>query len=258
MSGGNGHDKDTRSGPKYMADADMVRPLPKRFYKDASFSENENQYEILLDGKAVKTPLKAPFKVPSKALAKKIVEEWLVQDEHIDPAKMPFTKLANTAIDRVMGRESEIIEEIAKYSASDLLCYRAENPEELVERQAEAWDPILKWLEADHKLNFMVTSGIIFKEQPKDALEEVQRLLKDYTPFELCALHNITTLTGSALLMLAFAKEQLTMQETWETALIDEDWQIEKWGEDEDAKRQREKKWSEMQATCHFFTSLSE
>ena len=184
-----------------------ARGLPKRFYTSVSVeAKGPGDYHIRLDGRAVRTPAKAELAVPTEALAQAIAEEWRAQGTHIDPSSMPLTRLANSAIDGVTRREAEVRADIAKYAGSDLLCYRAEGPEALQRRQAEVWDPILRWAEQELGARFAIGTGLMPVAQPDAAKAAVARALEDYDGFALAALHVITTLTGSVLLALALAR----------------------------------------------------
>jgi chaperone required for assembly of F1-ATPase len=205
-------------------------------------------FRVLLDGKPIRTPAKAELAVPTEPLAQAIAEEWRAQGTHIDPSSMPLTRLANSAIDGVARREAEVRADIAKYAGSDLLCYRAEGPEVLQRRQAEVWDPILRWAEQDLGARFTINTGLMPVAQPDAATAAVARALEDYEGFALAALHVITTLTGSVLLALALARGRLTAEQAWAAAHVDEDWQISQWGEDAEAKARRERRWADMQA----------
>ncbi|KAB2917815.1 MAG: ATPase [Hyphomicrobiaceae bacterium] len=226
-------------------------PLPKRFYTSVSVVAAEGKaagFRVLLDGKPVRTPAKAEFVVPTAALAEAIAAEWEAQRAHIDPATMPLTRLANSAIDGVRTRVAEVRAEVVKYAGSDLLCYRAESPGELVRRQAEAWDPILAWVQEALHVRFVVGQGIVPLSQAGTALAAIVRALERLDDFTLSAVHVMTTLTGSALLALAHAHGRLSAEAAWAAAHVDEDWQIAQWGEDAEAKARRVRRWVEMQA----------
>jgi len=226
------------------------RGLPKRFYTSVSVdAKSPGDYRIRLDGRPVRTPAKAELAVPTAALAEAIAEEWRAQGTHVDPSSMPLTRLANSAIDGVARREAEVRADIAKYAGSDLLCYRAEGPEQLQRRQAEVWDPILRWAEQELGARFAIGTGLMPVAQPDAAKAAVARALQDFDGFALAALHVITTLTGSVVLALAHARGRLTAEEAWAAAHVDEDWQISKWGEDAEAKVRRERRWAEMQSS---------
>ena len=236
---------------------EAARGLPKRFYTSASVdAKGPGDYRIRLDGRPVRTPAKAELAVPTAALAEAIADEWQAQGTHVDPSSMLLTRLANSAIDGVARREAEVRADIAKYAGSDLLCYRAEGPEELQRRQAEVWDPILRWAEQELGARFAIGTGLMPVAQPDAAKAAVARALEDYDGFALAALHVITTLTGSVLLGLAHARGRLSAEEAWAAAHVDEDWQISKWGEDAEAKARRERRWAEMQAASRMLGLL--
>jgi len=211
---------------------------------------------VLLDGKPVRTPAKALLALPTRALAEAVAREWSAQHEHIDPATMPLTRLANSAIDGVRGREAEVRADIAKYAGSDLLCYRASEPEGLVRRQAEMWDPVLGWARDTLGARFAMAQGIMPVAQPEAAISAIAVALEGFDAFGLAALHVMTTLTGSALLTMAHARGRLTAEQAWTAAHVDEDWQIGKWGEDAQAAARRQRRWSEMQAAGRMLALL--
>jgi chaperone required for assembly of F1-ATPase len=221
---------------------------PKRFYRAVSVDGTPPAVRVLLDGKPVRTPAKRELALPSRALAEAVAAEWEAQGERINPAAMPLTRLVNSALDGVSGREAEVRAEIAKYAASDLLCYRAEAPAELVRRQGEAWDPVLAWARAELDAHLATGRGIAPVSQSQAAIAAVEGALAGSDPLALAAHHVITTLTGSAVLALAHARGRLTTEEAWGAAHIDEDWQISQWGEDAEAKARRDRRWAEMQA----------
>jgi len=213
--------------------------LPKRFFDTVSFSEEPQGFTILLDDRQVRTPARAGLCVASRALAEELVREWDAQKEHIDPAAMPMTKRANTALDRVRGREEDVVREIVDYAGSDLLCYRAGDPEELVKLQSEHWDRVLVWVKQDLNIEFLAEQGISHFAQPRQSLDQIRSVFILKSFFELTSLHTMTTLTGSALLALAHAHGYLSADELWTAANVDEDWQISKWGEDTEAVARR-------------------
>ena len=226
--------------------------LPKRFYDTVNLEEGPDGYAILLDKRGVRTPARAELRVAGMVLAKEIAREWDDQGENIDPETMPMTKRANTALDRVCGREAEVVGELVDYAGADLLCYRAENPGDLVELQCAHWDPVLAWAKNNMGAAFKVQAGISHIDQPSQALAIIGNAFADYHPFELAPLHTMTTLTGSALLTLAHAKGHLDADQLWAAAHVDEDWQISQWGEDEDAAGRGTARRAEMDADIRF------
>jgi chaperone required for assembly of F1-ATPase len=233
-----------------------MTPRPKRFYRPVSVGGAAPAFRVLVDGKPIRTPAKRELAVPARALAEAVAGEWEAQGERVDPATMPLTRLVNTALDGVAGREAEVRAEIAKYAASDLLCYRAEGPTELVRRQAEAWDPVLAWARAALGAKLVTGVGILPVAQPEATAKAIGRALAGLDVFGLAAYLVMTTLTGSAMLALAHAGGRLAAEEAWAAAHIDEDWQIGRWGEDAEARARRQRRWTEMQAASRLLALL--
>ncbi|MCR9149441.1 MAG: ATPase [Rhodobacteraceae bacterium] len=207
----------------------------KRFWKTASATREAGGHGVALDGRPVRTPAKAPLVVPTRSLAEAIAGEWQAQGEAIDPRGMPLTRAANAAIDKVTPQFDEVAGLIAAYGGSDLLCYRAETPEALIRRQAEAWDPGLDWAEAELGARLGVAAGIVAVAQPADGLARLAAAVRGLTAFELTALYDLVALSGSLVLGLAVARGALDPGRAWDISRIDETWQIEQWGEDDEA-----------------------
>lgn len=230
----------------------------KRFYKDASASAAaDGGYTVLLDGKTAKTPKRAMLSLPNLPLAEAIAEEWRGQGETIDPRTMPLTRLAFAALDVVTPERERIAAEILKYAGSDLLCYRAENPPQLVARQAHSWDPLLDWAAETYGVRPKVGSGIKHVAQPAEAIASLEEAIARYDEFELAALHTATTITGSVILALALAEEEVSAQEAFAAATLDEAFQSEKWGLDAEAEQRRQRLFSELTAAERFMRLLA-
>ncbi|MBW9087527.1 ATPase [Rhizobium wenxiniae] len=243
--------------PTRRAQIQMQKPLPKRFYTEVSIVEGEGGHAVHLDGRPVKTPAKAALAVPTVRLAELLRDEWANQVEVIDPRTMPVTRLINTAIDGVAVEAQAVFEDILRFSSSDMLCYRAESPENLVLRQQQQWDPILDWVANQHGARFELIEGVMPKDQPRDATAAFSSVLRKYdTAIELAVLHTVTTLTGSAILALAFAESHLAAEDIWRLAHLEEDWTAEHWGEDAEAQNRREKRHAEFQAAVAVFQAL--
>ena len=243
--------------PVRRAQIQMKAPLPKRFYKDVTVGEVSGEHAILLDGRPVKTPAKTPLTLPTRTAADRVAAEWEAQKEVIDPARMPLTRLVNTALDGVATELDAVFDDIVKYAGTDLLCYRADAPQSLVAAQAAKWNPVLYWAAEDLGARFILAEGVIHQEQPAAAIEAFSNALARYrSAIEIAALHTITTLTGSALLALAFAEGRLTEEEAWHAAHADEDWNIEQWGSDAEAEARRAARWIEMKAAGDLFRAL--
>lgn len=241
----------------------MGTPLAKRFYSSVSVSpvikpRGEMSFGILLDGRPVKTPKKRALEVLHRSFADAIAGEWLAQDKTIDPASMPLTRIANTAIDAVAGMMPEVAADIVKYASSDLVCYRAEGPDALVARQNAVWDKVLTVAHKELGARFVQVQGIIAVAQPESSLEKIAAALSNYDRFELTGLHVITTLTGSALLALALGRGAMSPGEVWAAAHLDEDWQIEQWGSDEEAEKRRAQRSKEFNAAASVLVSFKD
>jgi chaperone required for assembly of F1-ATPase len=204
----------------------------KRFYKAASVAPGPGGLAILLDGKPVKTPARAPLAVPGEGLAEAIAAEWQAQGEAIDPRSMPLTGLANAAIDRVAPDREAFARGLARYAEADLLCYRAEGPQPLVRRQAEAWDPLLAWARHRFDVDFEVTAGVMHRPQPPRMVERLAEAVLGRGPFELAGLAPLVTVSGSLVIAMALAEGQASLEEAWSAAILDEAWQAEHWGDD--------------------------
>jgi len=246
-------------GRKPAIDAETIRRalgterrLPKRFYQTVDVMEGEGGFEIALDGRPVRTPLKHLLAIPSRGLADAIAAEWLAQDEVVDPAAMPLTRLANTALDRVAPRIAEIVDEIVTYAGNDLVCYRAEGPDSLVLRQAQHWDPILQRIEREIGGRFILVQGVVHHPQPAETLARLTARLECYDAFTLTGLHTMTTLTGSALIADAVISGVLATEAAWAAAHVDEDWQFEQWGPDEEAAARRVARQAEFALSARF------
>ena len=208
---------------------------PKRFWKAATTAPEEGGFAVLLDGRRVKTPAKQTLILPTEALAALVAAEWDAQTGLVNPETMPATRMANSAIDKVIPQYDEVAGLLSAYGATDHLCYRAVKPPNLIARQVAAWDPLLDWAADVLQAPLKPTFGVIHIEQPPPSLANLHAHVLDLGNFRLAALHDLVALSGSLILAFAVAKGRLTPDEAWEASRIDEAWQIEEWGEDEDA-----------------------
>jgi chaperone required for assembly of F1-ATPase len=233
--------------------SDAAPSRAKRFYQEVLTGAAPGGWRILLDARAVKTPLRAELVLPARGLAEAIAEEWRRQGTTVDPSSMPLTKLANTALDAVAPNAAGVAEDIVSYAGRDLLCYRASHPERLVQQQKLAWDPLLGWAREHYGAELAVTQGIMPIDQPPQSLAALRAASASLDVFALTALHVMTTLTGSAILALAHIAGRLSLEESWDAAHLDEHYQADQWGEDEEAKLRREARFAEIQAASDLF-----
>lgn len=208
---------------------------PKRFWKTATADACEGGFTVTLDGRSVRTPAKAALVVPTMAMAAAIAREWDAQGEVLDPGTMPVTRGANAAIDKIGAQRAEVVALLAEYGDSDLLCYRAAGPSELIKRQADAWDPMLDWAAETLSARLFVGEGVMHVTQKPEALEKLTAQVAAFDDFALAAVHDLISLSGSLILALAVTKNAIDVKEAWRISRIDEHWQIEQWGEDEEA-----------------------
>ena len=245
--------------PMRAAQANM-RPEPvRRFYRRVEVREGQGGHALLLDGRAARTPGRNRLAARSRPLMLKIAEEWERQGETLEPGDMPLTRLLNAAIDGVAQRMEETRAEIAAYAGSDLLCYRADAPQTLAERERAAFDPVLDWAAQALGARFRLAAGVMHVAQPSEALAALRAALDAFDdPAGLAALAAMTSLTGSALLALAVAHGRVTAKEAWRAAHLDEDFQAERWGADAEALARREARWREMEAAATMLAAMRE
>jgi chaperone required for assembly of F1-ATPase len=217
----------------------------KRFWKEVSVVAEAGGFGLRLDGRVLRTPGKAPLVVPGAALAEAVAAEWRAQDGVIDPGAMPFTRMSNSAIEKVAPDAGAVARIVADYGASDLTCYRADAPAELVARQT-AWDPMLDWAAAALGARLVPTVGVMPVPQDGAALERLAAAVRALNPFELAAFHDLVALSGSLILGLALVRNRLDVPQAWRLSRIDEDWQAGVWGIDAEAKAVADRKFSDF------------
>ncbi|MEM8914369.1 MAG: ATP12 family protein [Pseudomonadota bacterium] len=234
------------------------KPALRRFYKTAAYrqADGEPGFCIVLDGRQVRTPAKAVLQVPSEPLAKAIAAEWDAQGDTVKPETMALTQIAGTAIDKVMVSLEENRAVISGYAQTDLLCYRAEGPVDLVAHQHKTWQPYLDWLARRFDAPLRVTSGILALEQPAESLASLESHVDRLEPFPLTALSLLTHALGSLVLGLAVADQHASPKRVWEAAFLDEIWQEERWGQDEEAGLRRAALLADIEDAARFLSLL--
>jgi len=207
----------------------------KRFWQAATVVDADAGFAVQLDGRAVKTPARAFLVVPTRALAERIAAEWAAQETDVRPETMPATRAANAAIDKVRGQFNEVAALIAAYGETDLLCYRAGAPATLRARQDAAWDPLLDWAAARFGIKWEVTTGVMPCPQPAQTLSILAAHVAGFSAFELTAFHDLVAMSGSLVIGLAVTEGYAAPDALWALSRIDEDWQFEQWGADDEA-----------------------
>ena len=227
----------------------------KRFWTEVSVDADR---AIRLDTRPVRTPGRAPLALPTAALAEAVADEWRAVGETLDPRAMPLTGLANAAIDRIAPAAADFAAGLAAYAESDLLCYRADGPIELVARQAAAWNPLLDWARDRYDVHFEIVTGVMHRPQPPATVARLGEAVASRDSFHLAPLSPLVTLTGTLIGALALAERAVTPDALWQAAMVDEDWQVERWGEDTLAAQVRDGKRHDYDAAARFLALLDD
>jgi chaperone required for assembly of F1-ATPase len=226
----------------------------KRFWKTVTVDAERG---VRLDERPVRTPGRVPLLLPTDMLAEAVADEWREVTDDIDPRAMPLTGLANAAIDRIAPDPAGFAAGLAAYGESDLLCYRADSPPDLVARQAALWDPPLDWARDRYDVHFEIVTGVIHRPQPEATIARLGAAIATRRPFELAPLSPIVTITGSLVLTLALAERAMEAEAVWAAANLDEDWQAEHWGEDDLAVKARETRQRDFEAAARFLSLVA-
>jgi chaperone required for assembly of F1-ATPase len=228
----------------------------RRFWKEVAVEPDEDGWTIKLDGRPVKTPARAALVVPTPALAEAIADEWQEAGEKVDPRAMPLTGLANAAIDRVAPDKDAFVEGLARYAEADLTCYRVEGPQPLIDRQERSWDPLLGWARRRYDVDFTTTAGLRPGAQPGATVERLSHAIATLDPFRLAALSSLVTIGGSLVAALAVLEKTMTAEQAWDAVSVDERWQLEQWGSDEEAEAALDNRRRDFLAAARFLELL--
>ncbi len=229
----------------------------KRFWTAVDVVEGEGGWAVTLDGRTPKTPAHAPLRLPTEAAARLAAEEWAAQGEFIDPATMPATRLASTAIDRVSQVREAVAEEIAAFAGSDLLCYLAEHPTSLVAEQARAWTPWRDWAARELGVALEPAEGIVHRAQAPAAMARVKALALELDDFALTGLAAAVPLLGSAILGLALHRGALSGEAAFDLSRIEEAFQEDQWGVDAEAAERTANRRAEAVLSDRWFRALA-
>jgi len=228
----------------------------RRFWKEVTVEQDEADWAVRLDGRAVRTPARAALSGPSRALADAIAEEWRSVGDEVDPRGMPLTGFANAAIDRVAPDRQAFAAGLGRYAEADLACYRSEWPPELVERQQQGWDPLLAWARRRYDVNLATTSGLIHIPQPPATVDRLVHEVTALNPFRLAGLSSLVTIGGSLIAGLAVLEKAIPTEEAWAAVSLDERWQLEQWGSDTEAEKALESRRRDFLAAARFLELL--
>ena len=228
----------------------------KRFWKEAASKPEEGGWGVELDGRALRTPARAPLVVPTAALAEAIADEWRSVEGEIEPRWMPFTGIANAAIDRVGPERQEFAQGLARYAEADRACYRADGPRELIELQEDSWDALLAWARRRYDVDFVITSGLLHVDQPAATVERLSHAVLALDPFRLAGLSPLVTIGASLIAALSVLEGAMSPEEAWNAVSIDERWQIQRWGADAEAETTIESRRRDFLAAARFVELL--
>lgn len=234
----------------------MTAWAQKRFWETADVHAVGEGFEVRLDGRKLRTPQKSELHVPTLSLATEIAKEWQAQDDKIDPETMPVTRMANSAIDKVTPQFDAVASLVAAYGESDLLCYRAAFPVELVAKQEESWDPYLQWAESHFGASLRTGAGVMHVPQPESSIGILNAEVRALTPFELACFHDLVSISGSLVLGLAVSQSFRPADDIWRASRVDEDWQESQWGEDDEAVAYAKAKRQGFSEAYNFFKWL--
>lgn len=231
---------------------------PRRFYKDVSVAPaDDGGFGILLDGRNLRTPQGRVFRAPTRAIADQVAEEWAAQGEHLELAGMHANRLANTALESIPGNREAVADQMAQYAGADLVCYYAEGPEALVDRQAAAWGPLLDRAQAEEGLAFVRAEGIIHRDQPRETLARVRALALELDDFTLAGFAFGVALFGSTVLAIGLLRGWVSGVEAFELSRVDEAFQEEKWGVDAEAAERADRLRREAAVLERWFRGLT-
>lgn len=226
----------------------------RRFFKSARLSKNKDGYTVALDGRTIRTPGGVALTLSSRALATAIAEEWEAQKEEIVPHTMPLMRLASVALDRIATAREHVIAEVLNYAMTDLLCYRAGEPDALVQLQAEAWQPLLNWAADKYNAPLVVTTEIAAIVQPPASLAALKAAIVELDDLQLVALENFTSICNSLILGLACVERKISAETAWKTSQLDENFQTEKWGRDPEVEKKRKVLREDLMAAERFLS----
>lgn len=226
---------------------------PRRFWTRTEVVQTEDGFTVHLDGRTIRTPGKSLLNLPTRALATRMAAEWEAQGDRVDPASMPLTRAANSAIEKVAPQREAVIAMLAEYGDTDVTCYRADYPDALVERQRAAWDPLLDWAAATYGALLIPVQGVMYQGQNVGSLERLRAPMNDMSDFQLTGFHDLVTLSGSLVIALATITGHGSAQALWQASRIDEIWQLEAWGPDEEAQALAETRRAAFVQALEFF-----
>lgn len=225
----------------------------RRFWKQATVRDTGAGWEVALDDKPIRTPGKLPLLLPTRSLAEAIAAEWDAQADVIDPNTMPLTRAANSAVEKVAPQFDAVADMLGDYGGTDLLCYRATEPDALALAQARDWDPLIDWSATHLRAPLRITQGVIPVAQDAGSVAQMRERIGQLDPFALTALHDLVTLPGSLVLGLAVLEGRLSAEQAFDLSRLDEEFQASRWGRDPEADEAAENRRQAMLSAERFW-----
>jgi chaperone required for assembly of F1-ATPase len=235
----------------------MNPSLKKRFWKEAVVVQTDDGFNVTLDGHAIRTPSKSALVIRYRNIAEQIAAEWMAQENEVDPTTMPATRMVNSVIDKVSINADAIIEMLAEYAGTDLLCYRSISPQGLIDEQARLWDPLLQWSADVLNAPMNVTSGVMFTAQNDASVDVFRKQLLALNHYQLAGVHDLISISGSAVISVALISNHISLDDAWLAATVDEAWQDQQWGADEEAQESLSKKRDDFEFAFNFWKDAS-
>ena len=224
-----------------------------RFYKSVDVIElDSGKWQVRLDARPAKTPAGNLLEMPTQALAEAVAGEWGAQTGEMRPESMPLTRIANTALDRIAVQRETAIAELMRFAATDLLCFRAHEPERLVELEAAAWDPLLEWLGEQYGVGLRISTGIAAVRQDPDDLGTLESFVLRFDDFAMAGVVAAAQLLGSAVLALGLFEGRITADQAIEAAEVDSAYQQQVWGQDPLLSSSNHKRLQELSVIAQF------
>ncbi|MDG2474263.1 MAG: ATP12 family protein [Paracoccaceae bacterium] len=235
----------------------MTGWVTRRTWAKTSVESHGSSFVILLDDNYLRTPKQNKVLLPTQKLADKVAQEWQEQKDSVIPSTMPYSRLVNSAIDKVTENFDAIVLDLLSYGDTDLVCYRAESPKDLVLLQQRHWDPILFWAKIELGISLKTTQGITYQSQDPVQRQKLFRQINSYDTFSLTGFYELVTISGSLLIAFAVHRNHISPESGLDLSFLDEDWQRKRWGEDEESIKNKANKLSEFQTAFNFLNLLA-
>ena len=225
----------------------------KKFWKIVQVKKKlKNSFEILLDKRILKTPMQKDLIFSNYKIAKETALEWDIDEKEINTENMVFYGLISTAIDKISNDKVSYIDNVLGFINTDLICYRADKPNELIDLQNSSWNPIISFIKKyiDVELKFFI--GVMPSKQSLEIFNRLKTLINSFSDIEISALHRMTNLTGSIFISICILKGDVLKNEAFELSFLDELYQAKNWGVEQESLDKRDKIAKELNRIISF------